>query len=110
VKLYLIHCGFYDADLCGGLYESHVNFFVAANSFDDAKSKAKLIPAFASKRMHIDGIQELTAVNGHVVQLKEDLSLQGETIIQNYKHRDLASKPSVAAPHIKKYGTPRTPT
>ncbi len=105
MKLYLIHCGFYDADLCGGLYESHVNFFVAANSFEEARAKAKLIPEFAAKRMHVDGLQEITAVNGHIVQLQEDLSLQGETVIQNHKYRDLAPKPPVAA-HSKEYSVP----
>lgn len=44
MKLYMIHCGFYDPDLCDGLYEGHVNFFVAAESFEDARAKAKLIP------------------------------------------------------------------
>jgi hypothetical protein len=96
VKLYLIHCGFYDADLCGGLYESHVNFFVAANSFEEARARAKLIPEFVTKRMHVDGLQEITAVNGHRVQLQEDPSLQGDTVILNHKHRDLAPKPPVA--------------
>lgn len=92
MKLYLIHCGFYDTDLCDGLYESHVNFFVAANSFEDARMQAKMIPEFKAKRMHVDGLQEVSAVNGHRVQLQEDLTLQGETIILNHKHRDLAPK------------------
>ena len=46
MKVYLVHCGFYDPELCEGLYEGHVNFFVAAESFDDARAKAKLIPEF----------------------------------------------------------------
>lgn len=26
MNLYLAHCGFYDTEVCDGLYESHVNF------------------------------------------------------------------------------------
>jgi len=40
MQLYLVHCGFYDVELCDGLYESHVNFFVAAKSFEDARVQA----------------------------------------------------------------------
>lgn len=39
--LYLVHCGFYDTDLCNGIYESHVNFFVAASSTDEARVNAQ---------------------------------------------------------------------
>ncbi len=97
MKLYLVHCGFYDSDLCDGLYESHVNFFVAAESFEDARNKAKLIPEFKAKRMHVDGLQEISAVSGHRIQLQEDSELDGRTMILNHKHRDLASKPTPTA-------------
>ena len=40
MKLYLVHCGFYDKDICDGLYESHVNFFVSADHFEEARQKA----------------------------------------------------------------------
>lgn len=96
MKLYLVHCGFYDADLCDGLYESHVNFFVAADSFEDARARAKQIPEFQRKRMHVDGLQEITAVAGNRVSLSPDESLRGETVIVNHKHRDLAPKPAPA--------------
>ena len=95
MKLYLIHCGFYDSELCGGLYESHVNFFVAGENFDDARTKAKLILEFKTKHMHIDGLQEINAVAGLKVVLEADASLQGQTIVINHKHRDLAPKPAV---------------
>lgn len=94
MKLYLVHCGFYDAAICDGLYESHVNYFVAAESFEDARARAKLIPEFAGKKMHVDGLQEISAVSGFRVSLQEDASLHGQTHILNHKHRDLAPKPA----------------
>lgn len=81
MKLYLVHCGFYDPDVCDGLYEGHVNYFVVAETFDDARSKAKLIPEFQSKRMHVDSLQEVVAVGGHRVKLELDISLKAETVM-----------------------------
>lgn len=94
MKLYLVHCGFYDSEVCDGLYESHVNFFVAADSFEAARLKAKEDPQFKGKRMHVDGLQEITAVDGFRIELTEDSSLQGKTVLLNNKHRDLAPKPN----------------
>lgn len=94
--LFLVHCGFYDSDLCDGIYESHVNFFIAATSFDDARLRAKDLPEFKRKRMHVDGIQEIAAVQGHLIELREDVLLNGETLIHSRKHRDLAPKPLAA--------------
>lgn len=93
MKLYLVHCGFYDSEVCDGLYESHVNFFVSAETFEDARVRAKQIPEFAVKRMHIDGLQEIQAVNGFRVHLEHESSLDNKTLIVNFKHRDLAPKP-----------------
>jgi hypothetical protein len=93
MKLYLVHCGFYDNDLCDGIYESHVNYFVAAESFEEARKKAKEMPEFKSKRMHVDGLQEISAVNGHRVTLSKDISLEDQTVLTSHKHRDLAPKP-----------------
>ena len=95
MKLYLVHCGFYDPDLCDGLYEGHVNFFLAAASFEEARAKAKLLPEFKAKKMHIDGLQEVTAVGGYAIKLEEAQHLNGQTIILNHKHRDLAPKPAL---------------
>lgn len=97
MNLYLIHCGFYDAEVCGGLYESHVNFFVSAESFEDARAKAKLIPEFQAKRMHVDGLQEIQAVGGYKIRLEHDASLNAGNRIVNYKQRDLAPKPVSAS-------------
>ncbi len=95
MKLYLVHCGFYDSQVCDGPYESHVNFFVSAESFEDARAKAKLIPEFQGKRMHVDGLQEIQVVNGFRVNLEYDASLDNQTQIINFKHRDLAPKPQM---------------
>ena len=92
MKLYLVHCGFYDTEVCDGLYESHVNFFVSADSFEDARAKAKLLSEFQAKRMHVDGLQEIQTVGGFKVQLEYDANLNSQTHIINFKHRDLAAK------------------
>ncbi len=92
MKLYLIHCGFYDNEVCDGLYESHVNFFISAENFEDARAKAKLLPEFQNKRMHVDGLQEIQAVGGFKIHLEHDASLKNQTQILNFKHRDLAPK------------------
>jgi hypothetical protein len=79
-------------ELCDGIYESHVNFFVAAEGFDDARTKAKGIPEFKAKRMHVDGVQEVEAVGGYRVDLKADAALEGKTLVLSHRHRDLAPK------------------
>ena len=94
-KLFLVHCGFYDLELCDGIYESHVNFFVAADTFDGARIQAKTIPEFVSKKMHIDGLQEIVSVMGNRLILEEDHSLNGLTNIISSRHRDLAPKSAV---------------
>ena len=100
MKLYLVHCGFYDLGLCDGLYEGHVNFFVAAESFDDARAKAKLISEFKAKKMHVDGVQEVSAVGGHRIKLEPAAELNGETVVVSHRHRDLAPKPVTEAASV----------
>jgi hypothetical protein len=97
MKLYLVHCGYYDSEVCDGLYESHVNFFISAESFEEARVQAKKIPEFQNKKMHVDGLQEIQSVNGFRVHLEHDASLENKTQIINFKHRDLAPKPQVKA-------------
>jgi len=92
MNLYLVHCGFYDEDVCDGLYESHTNFFVVAESFEAARVKTKTLTEFKAKRMHIDGLQEIRAVDGYRVKLLADFELGAQTHIVNFKHRDLALK------------------
>lgn len=82
-------------ELADGIYESHTNFFVAASSFDEARMKAKELPAFKLKRMHVDGVQEIEAVSGHTVILERDETLNpDETKVMSSRHRDLAPKTS----------------
>ncbi len=95
MKLYLVHCGFYDVDVCDGLYESHVNFFVSAESFEDARAKAKLLPEFQTKGMHVDGLQEIQAVGGFRIHLEFDENLNSQTKMMSFKHRDLSPKPNL---------------
>ena len=83
MHLYLVHCGFYDLDLCDGVYESHINLFVLAESFDDARAKAKLHPVLELKKMHVEGLQKIEA--------EFDPALNGETRLKSHRHRDLAS-------------------
>jgi len=96
-NLYLVHCGFYDSTLCDGLYESDANFFVVAENFEEAKLEAKKLPEFKTKKMHVDGMQEVKAVGGYDINPQLNQSLAGQTLVTNYKQRDLAPKPSESA-------------
>jgi len=84
-KLYMVHCGFYDKGLCQGIYESHVNFFIVASDFKTAKAKAKKLPEYIDKKMHVDGIQEVNAIEGFRVNLIEDEALDGSTIVEGLR-------------------------
>lgn len=97
MNLYLVHCGFYDADICEGLYEGHVNYFIAAENFDEARAKVKKLPEFQKKRMHVDGLQEIKTVDGYRLKLEFDATLKNETQVLSMKHRDLAPKPAATA-------------
>lgn len=92
MKLYLIHCGFYDADLFEAVYESHVNFFVVAENFEAARIKAKEHPEYKRKRMHVDGLQEIQVVDGWDIALSKSKSDAKEVVISS-RHRELASPP-----------------
>ena len=92
MNLYLVHCGYYDNDICDGLYESHANFFVPAKSFDDAREKLKLVSDFQTKRMHIDGLQEIQVIGGFRVRLEQDTELGEENRLINFKYRALGPK------------------
>ena len=67
--LYLIHCGFYDEGVSRGVYEFHVNIPVAATSLEEAKKAVREVPEFRARKMHIDGIQEIRALPGLIVEL-----------------------------------------
>jgi hypothetical protein len=89
MKLYLVHCGFYDLDLCEGIYESHINLLVAAASFDEAKKRVRENPEFKKRKMHVDGLQEISLVNGYAVNLAMVPSETGKTVLISNRHRDL---------------------
>lgn len=93
MKLFQVHCGFYDVEVCEGQYEFHVNFFLAAEDAEAARKKAKLLPGFIAKKMHIDGLQEIVAVDGFEVSLRDNPALKGETSVKGWKYRELAPKP-----------------
>ncbi len=92
MNLYLIHCGFYDPKLVDGTYESHVNLYAVAESFADAKNKAKQNAIFKEKKMHVDGIQLIEAVNGYRIHLEEDQALKGKTLLKNNRKKDIAGQ------------------
>ena len=93
MKLYLVHCGYYDPEIGEGVYEFHTNFFVAAESALAAKQKAKGLPQYLSRRMHIDGIQEIEVVDGHRVNLVNEPEWQGKTLVNSFKHSQLSVNP-----------------
>ncbi len=99
MNLYLVHCGFYDDNVCGGLYESHVNYFVVSEDFSGARRSVKEIPEFKLKKMHVDGLREIKAVGGYAIELSPVANQ--ETEIVNFKHRDMApKKPQVSQPEV----------
>lgn len=94
MNLYLVHCGFYDPEICDGIYESHVNFFVVAESFEEARKKVKEISSVRNKKMHVDGVQQIDAVDGYRICLEPEGDLQGASRLISQRHRDLAVKSS----------------
>lgn len=89
-KLFIVHLGYYD-DLSNGVYESHTNIFVVAQDFEEAKVKAKGLTVFQTNKMHIDGIQMVEAVDGYLIQLTKNPTIQS-SIITNYNFRELSPK------------------
>ncbi|RZA23925.1 MAG: DUF1543 domain-containing protein [Proteobacteria bacterium] len=86
MNMYIIHCGFYDATDAAAIFENHANFYIVAEDFVDAKAQMKAHPTFRKKGMHIDGIQEIVAVNGYRVKMIEDKKLEGKTQVINLKY------------------------
>ena len=88
MKLYLVHAGFYDENISGGFYESHTNYFIAANDIKEAKIKAKQIPEYKKKKMHIDGIKVIEKVENYSIQLLEDKSSNNDSDV-HYTYDDI---------------------
>ncbi len=77
----MVHVGFYDPSIGDGLYESHMNFFVAAADVKEAKTKTLEIPEYKNKKMHIDGIKEISNVDGYKVVLEKSYEgKEGQTL------------------------------
>lgn len=89
MKLYLVHCGFYDMQLCEGIYESHVNLLVAAANFEEAKVRVRENSEFRERKMHVDGLQEVVKVSGYAVNLIPGAGHLNETVLISNRHRDL---------------------
>ena len=83
MKLYLVHTGYYNTEIMGGLYEQHTNYFVVAKNLNAAKKRARLNLAFKKNKMHIDGIQELNTVDGYKIKLVKD-DIIDDMVIYNY--------------------------
>ena len=90
MKLFLVHCGFYDSSLNAGTVEGHTNFWVAAATASEARARAKGLAEFRRRKMHVDVVQEIRAVEGFEVILKPRAELNGKTLIS-----------------LQKYGSPR---
>ena len=58
-------------DLLGGALRDPLNYFIAAENAKEAKTKAHSLEEFQAKSMHIDGIKEISNVQGYEVILKE---------------------------------------
>ncbi|MGZ3807799.1 MAG: DUF1543 domain-containing protein [Bacteriovorax sp.] len=90
MKLFSVHCGFYDCEISEGIYEFHVNLFVVAESVSKALILVRRNSVFQKKHMHIDGIQEIKGTNGHRIHLIPDEYFnQGFAVVENHLHRDL---------------------
>ena len=89
MKLFMAHVGFYDEEIGEGIYESHVNFFVAAGNVKSAKKKTFQMEKFKNKKMHIDGIQEIETVNGYDIQLSKSNEQEKVTVYNHYQVRFL---------------------
>jgi hypothetical protein len=87
MRLYLVHCGYYDKSVGDGIYELHTNFFVVAENPEEAKAHAKQLAEYKRCKMHVDGLQEIEAVEGYRIKPVEDKKLAGETILRNVKSR-----------------------
>jgi hypothetical protein len=90
MKLFLVHCGFYDSSLNAGSVEGHTNFWIAAASAAEARLRTKALSEFRKRKMHVDVVQEIRAVEGNEVILKPRADLDGKTLIS-----------------LQKYGSPR---
>ena len=81
MNLYMVHVGYYDPSIGEGLYEVHMNFFTAAEDPKKAKENVLSLKEFQDKKMHIDGIKELSYVDGYKVILEEGKNSRQKQIL-----------------------------
>ena len=81
MKLFMVHVGYYDQSIGEGLYETHLNYFVAAEDAKDAKNKAHQLSEFQERSMHIDGMKEISSVDGYKVTLEKDAKSESGQVI-----------------------------
>jgi hypothetical protein len=86
LRLFIVHCGYYDPALSAGAYESHTNFLIAAEEAGEAKLKAKGLADYRRFHMHVDSVQEVLAVQGHEVRLMKRSNFGGKTLIRKQKY------------------------
>ena len=77
----MVHVGYYDKSIGEGLYETHLNYFVAAENAKDAKNKAHQLSEFQERSMHIDGMKEISSVDGYKVTLEKDVESESGQVI-----------------------------
>lgn len=90
MKLFMVHCGFYDENLGSGAFESHTNYFVVAKDACSAKESVKNKKSFKEKKMHIDSLQLIKMVDGYFVCLKSNFENGNHTDVEVIRHRQLA--------------------
>ena len=89
MKLFMVHVGFYDSSLGEGIYESHINYFVVAKDPHEAKQKTLKLKEFKNMEMHIDGIKEISSVEGYRVILEKDSSSKVGKILSYDESKNL---------------------
>ena len=89
MKLYVAHVGFYDPEI--GIYELHTNIHVVAADIKAARDSIKNNPIYMSKKMHIDGIEELLTVDGFKIEASEYDAAARKN--KTYSYEDLKALP-----------------
>jgi hypothetical protein len=89
MELYLVHCGFYDPSIGDGIFESHINLFIAGDSFEDARKRVREHPEFKKRGLHIDGFQRIEQVQGFSLHLSKTDDAGNETRIVPFSSRDM---------------------
>jgi len=89
MKLFMVHVGYYDKSIGEGLYETHLNYFVAAEDAKDAKNKAHQLSEFQERSMHIDGMKEISSVDGYKITLEKDTGSEPGEVISYDESKDL---------------------